>query len=94
MNSIPWKVDVIEETLPDGTPVKALCWHWSKDVNVEMISPYPGKRDGRHLMYIIPKSFEEGGWWRRLARSLIEGLVERGRKNESNPIGLKAEGRG
>ena len=39
MSKIPWMEELLEDTLPDGTSVKAMCWYWAKDINVELISP-------------------------------------------------------
>ena len=74
MSKIPWMKEVIADVLPDGTPVKAMCWYWAKDVNVEMISPYPGLRKGLHMMYMISRRFtandlrltdvQRSIWWR------------------------------
>ena len=46
MSKIPWMEELIEGVLKDGTPVKAMCWYWAKDINVELISPYLGLRHG------------------------------------------------
>lgn len=52
-----WLEEQIEDVLPDGTLVKAVCRRWAKDIIVEMISPYPGLRAGLHMMYMIPRRF-------------------------------------
>ena len=67
MGNIPWQEELIEGELPDRTTVKAMCWYWAKDVNVEMISPYPGLRTGRHMMYMIPMRFTDGELWKERA---------------------------
>ena len=85
MNKIHWKEELIEGALPDGTPVKAMCWYWAKDVNVEMISPYPGLRTGRHMMYMIPMRFTDGELWKKRAWSMIAALVAKGRWIDAHP---------
>ena len=89
MSKIPWMEELIEGVLKDGTPVKAMCWYWAKDVNVEMISPYPGLRTGRHMMYMIPKRFTDGELWKERAWGLIATLVARGRWIDAHPHAVK-----
>lgn len=89
MGKIPWMEELIEDVLPDGTPVKANCWYWAKDVCIEMISPYPGLRTGRHMMYMIPKTFLENDLWRKRALELMEDLVARGRWIDAHPNAVK-----
>lgn len=89
MSKIPWMEELIEDVLPDGTPVKAMCWYWAKDVNVEMISPYPGLRTGLHMMYMIPARFTDGELWKKRAWSMIATLVARGRWIEAHPNAVK-----
>lgn len=67
MSKIPWMEELIEDVLPDGTPVKAMCWYWAKDVNVEMISPYTGLRTGIHMMYMFPMRFTDNDLWKTRA---------------------------
>lgn len=31
MGKIPWREELIEDVLDDGTPVKAMCWYWAKE---------------------------------------------------------------
>ena len=89
MGKIPWQEELIEGELPDGTTVKAMCWYWAKDVNVEMISPYPGLRTGRHMMYMIPMRFTDGELWKERAWGLIATLVARGRWIDAHPHAVK-----
>jgi len=89
MDKIPWMEELIEGELPDGTPVKAMCWYWAKDVNVEMISPYPGSCTGRHIMYMIPMRFTDGELWKKRAWSLIATLVARGRWIDAHPDAVR-----
>ena len=85
MSKIPWMEELIEDVLPDGTPVKAMCWYWAKDVNVEMISPYPGLHTGLHMMYMIPRRFTDNDLWKARARQMVAELVARGRWIEAHP---------
>ncbi|MCQ2391254.1 MAG: hypothetical protein MJ240_07505 [Kiritimatiellae bacterium] len=89
MSRIPWMEELIEGELPDGTPVKAMCWYWAKDVNVEMISPYPGLRTGLHMMYMIPMRFTDGELWKKRAWGMIATLVVRGRWIDAHPDAVK-----
>lgn len=89
MSKIPWMEELIEGTLADGTPVRANCWYWAKDVNVEMIEPYLGLHTGRHMMYMIPTTFLQGDLWRTRAWELIEDLVARGRWIDAHPNAVK-----
>ena len=75
MSRIPWKEATLEGVLQNGTPYKAICWYWAKDVNVRLIEPYPGLTDGRHMMYLAPFSYEDNDFWRKRAVSLVEELV-------------------
>ena len=49
MSAARWTEETIEGVLADGTPVKAKCRYWAKDISVEMLSPYPGQHAGRHI---------------------------------------------
>ena len=89
MSKIPWMEELIEGTLADGTPVRANCWYWAKDVNVEMISPFPGRRDGVHMMYMCPRRFTDGDLWKQRALEMIDSLVKRGRWVEAHPNAVK-----
>lgn len=90
MSKIPWLEEVIEGRLEDGTPYKAICRYWAKDVNVKMISPFEGKCAGRHMMYMDPRSYMENGFWKTRAVSLIQSLIERERWLKENAILVKA----
>lgn len=79
MNKIPCIEELIEDVLPDGTPVKAMCRYWAKDVDVEMISPYPGLRTGIHSLYMTPTRFTDNDLWKRWAHEMVADLVARGR---------------
>lgn len=89
MGKIPWMEELIEDVLPDGTPVKAMCWYWAKDVNVEMISPYPGLRTGLHMMYMIPRRFTDNDLWKTRARQMVAELVARGRWIDAHPYAVR-----
>ena len=89
MSKIPWMEEMIEDVLPDGTPVKAMCWYWAKDVNVEMISPYPGLRTGLHMMYMIPRRFTDNDLWKTRALQMVATLVARGRWIDAHPNAVK-----
>ena len=82
MSRIPWKEATLEGVLKNGTPYKAKCRYWAKDVNVRMIEPYPGLTDGRHMMYLAPFSYEDNDSWRRRAVSLVEELVLKRQSDE------------
>ena len=89
MSKIPWMEELIEDALPDGTPFKAMCWYWAKDVSVEMISPYPGLRTGIHMMYMIPMRFTDNDLWKTRALQMVETLVARGRWIDAHPNAVK-----
>lgn len=89
MSKIPWMEELIEDVLPDGTPVKAMCWYLAKDVNVEMISPYPGLRTGLHMMYMIPRRFTDNDLWKTRARQMVVELVARGRWIDAHPNAVR-----
>ena len=79
-------IDVtIEGVLADGTPVKAKCRYWAKDISVEMLSPYPGQRAGRHIMFMSPRTYTANEYWQTAAWELLEELVARGRWISSHP---------
>ena len=89
MGKIPWMEELIEGVLKDGTPVKAMCWYWAKDINVELISPYPGLRAGLHMMYMIPARFTDNNLWKTRARQMMAELVARGRWIEAHPTAVR-----
>lgn len=89
MSKIPWLEALLEDTLPDGTRVKAMCWYWAKDINVELISPYPGLRTGLHMMYLIPRRFTDNDLWKTRARQMMANLVARGRWIEEHPNAVR-----
>lgn len=80
-----WLEEQIEDVLPDGTLVKAVCRCWAKDIIVEMISPYPGLRTGLHMMYMIPRRFTDNDLWKTRALGMVETLVARGRWADAHP---------
>ena len=89
MSGIPWLEEMIEGVLDDGTPVKAKCWYWAKDINIEMISPYPGECNGRHIMYMCPMTFHENDLWKTRAFELAAEIVERCRWIEAHPDAVR-----
>lgn len=82
MSKIPWVEEIVEGTLEDGTPFKARCWYWAKDIDVHMIFPYPGLRTGRHIMYMLPTTYTKDEFWRKRALTLVAELVEEERRKE------------
>ena len=89
MDKIPWKEELIEDVLPDGTPVKAMCCYWAKDVNVKMISPYRGLCTGIHMMYMIPTRYTDNDLWKTRARQMVATLVARGRWIDAHPTAVR-----
>ena len=84
-------IDVpIEGVLADGTPVKAKCRYWAKDISVELLSPYPGQHAGRHIMLMSPRTYTANEYWKKAAWELIEELVARGRWIDAHPNELSA----
>lgn len=79
---IEWIVKDVEGVLKDGTPFKLKCTYWSKDVGVEMIYPYTGKRSALHMMYMIPRTFHDNDLWRCRAYMLAETIVAEERLKE------------
>ncbi len=67
--------ETIEGVLADGTPVKAKCRYWAKDISVEMLSPYPGQHAGRHIMFMSPRTHTANEYWEKSAWELIEDLA-------------------
>jgi hypothetical protein len=59
----------------DGELVKFKCEYWSKDIIVEMISPYLGKRKALHILYMIPTKFDETNW-KENALKLVKSILE------------------
>ena len=80
----------IEGVLSDGTPVKAKCRYWAKDISVEMLSPYPGQCAGRHIMFMSPRTYTANEYWGKAAWGLIEELVARGRWIDAHPEEVSA----
>ena len=87
-------IDVpIEGVLADGTPVKAKCRYWAKDMSVELLSPYPGQHAGRHIMLMSPRTYTANEYWKKAAWELLEELVAQGRWISSHPDEVSARRR-
>jgi len=88
------EIDVtIEGVLADGTPVKAKCRYWAKDISVELLSPYPGLHAGRHIMFMSPRTYTANEYWKKAAWELLEELVAQGRWISSHPDEVSARRR-
>ena len=90
MSAVKWIEETIEGVLADGTPVRAKCRYWAKDISVEMLSPYPGLREGRHIMYMSPRTYTADEYWEKAAWELIEELVAQGRWVDAHPEEVSA----
>jgi len=93
MARIVWTEETLEGVLDDGTPVKATCWYWAKDINVEMVSPYPGMRTGRHIMFLAPMTYTADEYWKKAGWDLVRTLVDRGRWIDAHPDEVDARRR-
>jgi hypothetical protein len=93
MSAAKWTEETIEGVLSDGTPVKAKCRYWAKDISVEMLSPYPGQRAGRHIMFMVPRTYTANEYWKKAAWELLEELVARGRWVDAHPDEVSARRR-
>ncbi len=91
MSAIKWIEATIEGVLADGTPVKAKCRYWAKDISVEMLSPYSGLREGRHIMYMSPRTYTADEYWEKAAWELIEELVAQGRWVDAHPVAVSGK---
>lgn len=93
MSATDWNEVPIEGVLSDGTPVKAKCRYWAKDISVEMLSPYPGQRAGRHMLFMAPGTYTANGYWEKAAWGLVGELVARGRWIDTHPDEVSARRR-
>ena len=77
MGDIQWSEAVLEGKTSDGVYVRFKCRYWAKDVNVEMIEPYPGETAGLHMLYMAPATYLENNRWQDVAWGLVRGILER-----------------
>ena len=71
------KIHIIDCDI-DGVLVKFKCEYWSKDITVEMISPYSGRRKSFHIPYMVPTKFDETNW-KENALNLVKSIIEENR---------------
>jgi hypothetical protein len=75
MSEIIWNEHIVEGTL-NGEKVRFKCKYWSKDIYVEMIEPYQGENESLHIMYMVPRKYDETNWESR-AWGLVKKIFER-----------------
>ena len=62
----------------DDELVKFKCEYWSKNIIVEMISPYFGQCKSFHIPHIVPSKIDETNW-KANALALVKSILEENR---------------
>lgn len=71
----------------DNELIKFKCEYWSKNITVEMISPYSGRCKSFHIPYMVPSKIDETNW-KENALNLVKSIIEenRGQANLKEPL--------
>lgn len=92
-NEISRKTHIVDGVRDDGTKVRFECEYWAKDIHIKMISPYPGEIAGRHILFLVPKTYNESNW-QATAWRLVDVIFERmawKERNEENVVERRKE---
>ena len=84
MAEIIWNEHIVEGTV-NGEKVRFKCKYWSKDIYVEMIEPYQGENESLHIMYMVPRKYDETNWESR-AWGLVKKFLKGRTGNQKIPI--------
>ena len=86
MVEIKWTEHLVEE-MYNGQKVKFKCKYWAKDIGVELLEPHHDY-DGLHIMYLIPRKYDESNW-RDAAFWLVDKMLQKRKWEEENADAIR-----
>lgn len=86
MVEIKWTEHLVEE-MYNGQKVKFKCRYWAKDIGVELLEPHHDY-DGLHIMYLIPRKYDESNW-RGTAFCLVDRMLQQRKWEEENADAIR-----
>ena len=86
MVEIKWTEHLVEE-MYNGQKVKFKCKYWAKDISVELLEPHHDY-DGLHIMYLIPRKYDESNW-RDAAFWLVDKMLQQRKWEEENADAIR-----